>query len=185
MEVGKAFIPYLLSTPYTQTSISKHEDHGTDRENQNSRDRTNDRASDWTVHQQRVRTFRGLAGDTQVRHLRLIGRLAICPDLLDAPQRYQPCDRGGDLQSRGWFVVPCLGNSHGLTVPHHLASEKDIDLAVKAARLAFKTTWGKNVTGFERSRLLNKLADLIERDQQERPYYLARRTSRSLILFTR
>ncbi|KAF9782759.1 aldehyde dehydrogenase domain-containing protein [Thelephora terrestris] len=47
------------------------------------------------------------------------------------------------------------------------ASEKDIDLAVKAARAAFKNTWGKNVTGFERSRLLYKLADLIERDQQE------------------
>ena len=45
-------------------------------------------------------------------------------------------------------------------------SEKDIDVAVAAARSAFNTTWGKNVTGFERSRLLNKLADLIERDQQ-------------------
>jgi len=45
-------------------------------------------------------------------------------------------------------------------------SEKDIDIAVAAARKAFNTTWGKNVTGFERSRLLNKLADLIERDQQ-------------------
>ncbi|KAF8895942.1 aldehyde dehydrogenase domain-containing protein [Mucidula mucida] len=32
---------------------------------------------------------------------------------------------------------------------------------------AFKTTWGKNVTGWERARLMNKLADLIERDAQE------------------
>lgn len=47
------------------------------------------------------------------------------------------------------------------------ASVKDIDVAVAAAREAFKTTWGKNVTGFERSKLINKLADLIERDQQE------------------
>ena len=31
---------------------------------------------------------------------------------------------------------------------------------------AFNTTWGKNVTGTERSRLINKLADLIERDAQ-------------------
>ncbi|KAF4574882.1 aldehyde dehydrogenase (NAD(P)(+)) ald5 [Pleurotus pulmonarius] len=46
-------------------------------------------------------------------------------------------------------------------------SVKDIDVAVAAAREAFKTTWGKNVTGFERSRLINKLADLIERDAQE------------------
>ncbi|KAL0949730.1 hypothetical protein HGRIS_009770 [Hohenbuehelia grisea] len=47
------------------------------------------------------------------------------------------------------------------------ASEKDIDVAVAAARKAFQTSWGKNVTGFERSRLINKLADLIERDAQE------------------
>ncbi|EJD00956.1 NAD-aldehyde dehydrogenase [Fomitiporia mediterranea MF3/22] len=47
------------------------------------------------------------------------------------------------------------------------ASEKDIDLAVAAARKAFKTTWGKNVTGVERAKLINKLADLIERDQEE------------------
>ena len=47
------------------------------------------------------------------------------------------------------------------------ASPKDIDLAVTAARNAFKTTWGKNVTGFQRSKLINKLADLIERDAQE------------------
>ncbi|KAJ3530670.1 hypothetical protein NMY22_g8480 [Coprinellus aureogranulatus] len=47
------------------------------------------------------------------------------------------------------------------------ASEKDVDAAVAAARTAFKTSWGKNVTGWERSRLLNKLADLIERDAQE------------------
>jgi acyl-CoA reductase-like NAD-dependent aldehyde dehydrogenase len=48
-----------------------------------------------------------------------------------------------------------------------LASTKDIDIAVAAARRAFQTTWGKNVTGFERARLLNRLADLIERDIQE------------------
>ncbi|KZP05880.1 NAD-aldehyde dehydrogenase [Athelia psychrophila] len=47
------------------------------------------------------------------------------------------------------------------------ASAADIDVAVKAARTAFNTTWGKHVTGVERSRLINKLADLIERDAQE------------------
>ncbi|KAJ6599153.1 aldehyde dehydrogenase domain-containing protein [Mycena vulgaris] len=47
------------------------------------------------------------------------------------------------------------------------ASPKDIDIAVAAARTAFNTTWGKNVTGFERSRLINKLADLIEQNAQE------------------
>jgi acyl-CoA reductase-like NAD-dependent aldehyde dehydrogenase len=38
---------------------------------------------------------------------------------------------------------------------------------VAAARAAFTNTWGKNVTGWERSRLLHKLADLMERDAQE------------------
>jgi len=41
-----------------------------------------------------------------------------------------------------------------------------VDIAVAAARKAFRETWGKNVSGFERSRLINKLADLMERDQQ-------------------
>lgn len=47
------------------------------------------------------------------------------------------------------------------------ASAKDIDLAVAAARSAFKTTWGKNSPGSQRAKLLHRLADLIERDQQE------------------
>ncbi|KAJ7937139.1 aldehyde dehydrogenase domain-containing protein [Mycena leptocephala] len=47
------------------------------------------------------------------------------------------------------------------------AGAKDVDIAVAAARKAFNTTWGKNVTGFERSRLINKLADLIEQNAQE------------------
>lgn len=48
-----------------------------------------------------------------------------------------------------------------------VASAKDIDLAVAAARKAFQTTWGKNVTGVERGKLIYKLADLMERDAQE------------------
>ncbi|KAI0775410.1 aldehyde dehydrogenase domain-containing protein [Irpex lacteus] len=46
-------------------------------------------------------------------------------------------------------------------------SAKDIDIAVAAAREAFNTTWGKNVSGFQRSKLINKLADLIERDAED------------------
>jgi aldehyde dehydrogenase (NAD+) len=53
-----------------------------------------------------------------------------------------------------------------LLIQHVLASEKDVDIAVAAARRAFRETWGKNVSGFERSRLINKLADLMERDKQ-------------------
>ncbi|KAJ7851369.1 NAD-aldehyde dehydrogenase [Mycena leptocephala] len=47
------------------------------------------------------------------------------------------------------------------------AGAKDVDIAVAAARKAFNITWGKNVTGFERSRLINKLADLIEQNAQQ------------------
>ncbi|GAB1519019.1 hypothetical protein RhiTH_002084 [Rhizoctonia solani] len=46
------------------------------------------------------------------------------------------------------------------------ASAKDVDIAVQAARKAFDTTWGKHVPGTQRSALLHKLADLIERDAQ-------------------
>jgi len=53
-----------------------------------------------------------------------------------------------------------------LSLHHVPASERDVDIAVEAARKAFRETWGKNVSGFERSRLINKLADLMERDQQ-------------------
>ena len=49
---------------------------------------------------------------------------------------------------------------------HGPASEKDVDIAVAAARKAFRTTWGKNISGYERSRLIHKLADLMERDKQ-------------------
>jgi acyl-CoA reductase-like NAD-dependent aldehyde dehydrogenase len=55
---------------------------------------------------------------------------------------------------------------HSWSLHRVLASERDVDIAVAAARKAFRETWGKNVSGFERSRLINKLADLMERDQQ-------------------
>ncbi|KAJ9251993.1 aldehyde dehydrogenase [Paecilomyces variotii] len=45
----------------------------------------------------------------------------------------------------------------------HEATEKDVDIAVAAARKAFETTW-KQTTPTDRGRLLTKLADLIERD---------------------
>ena len=42
------------------------------------------------------------------------------------------------------------------------AGKADIDRAVQAAQTAFDTTWGLHASGFERSRLLDKLADLLE-----------------------
>jgi aldehyde dehydrogenase (NAD+) len=43
--------------------------------------------------------------------------------------------------------------------------EADVEVAIKAARKAFDTTWGLNTPGFERGKLLIKIAELIERDR--------------------
>lgn len=61
-------------------------------------------------------------------------------------------------------VNPATGK-HLVDVAH--ASKDDVDTAVKAARKAFKTTWGLKVPGNERGALLLKLADLMERDQDK------------------
>lgn len=47
----------------------------------------------------------------------------------------------------------------------HEATEKDVDLAVRAARAAFEGSWS-TVTPSERGKLLTKLADLMVRDIQ-------------------
>lgn len=47
------------------------------------------------------------------------------------------------------------------------ATKEDVNTAVKAARKAFKTTWGLKIPGNERGALLLKLADLMERDQDK------------------
>ncbi|GAB3735983.1 hypothetical protein GCM10027598_62600 [Amycolatopsis oliviviridis] len=46
------------------------------------------------------------------------------------------------------------------------ASAEDVDRAVKAARAALEGVWGET-PGVERGRLLNRLADLVERDAGE------------------
>lgn len=48
----------------------------------------------------------------------------------------------------------------------HEATEKDVDTAVAAARAAFEGEW-RRVTPSDRGKLLNKLADLIERDIEQ------------------
>ena len=47
------------------------------------------------------------------------------------------------------------------------ASAKDVDVAVKAARHAYKTAWGQKVSAYERGRLLYKLADSLEKHADE------------------
>ena len=48
-----------------------------------------------------------------------------------------------------------------------IGNAKDIDTAVETARIAFKNSWGLKVPGYERGRMLSKLADLIEQHQNE------------------
>ncbi|GAA5953175.1 hypothetical protein JCM21900_006128 [Sporobolomyces salmonicolor] len=60
-------------------------------------------------------------------------------------------------------VNPATGEKLA-TVSHGKAA--DVDQAVAAARKAFKTTWGRNSLPQDRCALLNKFADLMERDQQ-------------------
>lgn len=42
------------------------------------------------------------------------------------------------------------------------ATPNDVDTAVKAAQKAFDTVWGLKASGAQRSRILHKLADLME-----------------------
>ncbi|GAA5809235.1 hypothetical protein MFLAVUS_002640 [Mucor flavus] len=48
----------------------------------------------------------------------------------------------------------------------HSADESDVNAAVKAAKTCFQSTWRK-VSPSEKGRLINKLADLMERDKDE------------------
>jgi len=48
-----------------------------------------------------------------------------------------------------------------------LGSSKDVDIAVDAARKAFKTSWGLKCPGVQRGKLLYKLAELIEANADE------------------
>ena len=91
---------YLPPTIYVQGSYN----HGSNRENQNPRYGTNNRPSDWIVHQQRVCAFCRFTGGAQVRYRGASGWQAIIPTL-SVSQRYQPSNRRRDLQSCGWFVA--------------------------------------------------------------------------------
>jgi aldehyde dehydrogenase (NAD+) len=72
-----------------------------------------------------------------------------------APRDRQPRDRGGDRDGE----LP--HNSSNAQV--QTASKEDVDVAVKAARAAFETTWGLECSGQERGRLLFALADEMEK----------------------
>ncbi|KAK7450128.1 hypothetical protein VKT23_013010 [Stygiomarasmius scandens] len=75
----------------------------------------------------------------------------------------------------GEWKKPVEGGTHDVVNPAtgkvlttiSVGSSKDVDLAVDAARKAFKTTWGLHMPGSERGKLLVKLADLMEQHKDE------------------
>ncbi|KAJ7087937.1 aldehyde dehydrogenase [Mycena belliarum] len=65
-------------------------------------------------------------------------------------------------------MIDVINPSTGKTISQvSLGSSKDVDIAVKAAKQAYKTSWGLKCPGATRGRLLTRLADLIERDIDE------------------
>lgn len=52
------------------------------------------------------------------------------------------------------------------TVTISVGSAADVDRAVTAAQKAFDTTWGLKCPGYERGKLLMKLADLLDENRE-------------------
>ncbi|EJD01954.1 aldehyde dehydrogenase [Fomitiporia mediterranea MF3/22] len=64
-----------------------------------------------------------------------------------------------------WDVInPTTGKA---TTTIAMGNSKDVDVAVKVAREAYETRWGLNVPGYERGKLLMKLADLMDEVHDE------------------
>jgi aldehyde dehydrogenase (NAD+) len=81
----------------------------------------------------------------------------------------QPLFIGGKwLDSASGKTFPTLNPATGETICQVAEGDKaDIDLAVKAARKAFEDGPWPKLNASERGRLINKLADLIEKHQEE------------------
>src|ERR1700722_3090061 len=92
------------------------------------------------------------------------------PRTVRAPKvKDQPLFIGGKWQdSVSGKTFPTTNPATGETICQVAEGDKaDIDLAVKVARKAFdEGPWSK-MSAAERGRLLNKLADLIEQNQEE------------------
>lgn len=73
---------------------------------------------------------------------------------------------GQFVAGRGPLIETINPTTEEVICKVHSASEEDVDAAVEAANKAFKNVW-KKVAAAERGRLLNKLADLMERDKEE------------------
>src|SRR5262249_9457768 len=81
----------------------------------------------------------------------------------------QPLLIGGKWQdSVSGKTFPAINPSTGETICHVAEGDKaDVDLAVKAARKAFESGPWHKMNASERGRVINRLADLIEENQEE------------------
>src|SRR3984885_3591048 len=81
----------------------------------------------------------------------------------------QPMLIGGKwTQSVSGKTFPTLNPATGETICQVAEGDKaDVDLAVKAARKAFEEGPWSKMSAAERGRLLNKLADLIDKNKEE------------------
>src|SRR6266496_1361193 len=92
------------------------------------------------------------------------------PKTVKPPQvKDQPLLIGGKwLDSVSGKTFPTVNPATGETICQVAEGDKaDVDLAVKAARKAFESGPWSKMSGAERGRLMNKLADLIEQNTQE------------------
>ena len=65
------------------------------------------------------------------------------------------------------LAITTLSATGKIITPVSVGTKEDVDIAVAAAKKAFKTTWGLKCPGLERGKLLNKLADLIMENADE------------------
>src|SRR6266851_3258738 len=84
-------------------------------------------------------------------------------------KQQQPLFIGGRwLDSVSGKTFPTVNPATGETICQVAEGDKaDVDLAVKAARKAFEDGPWPKMNASERGRLLNRLADLIEKNQEE------------------
>ncbi|KAJ7247046.1 aldehyde dehydrogenase [Mycena rebaudengoi] len=82
---------------------------------------------------------------------------------LDTPAYKGAISVNSGLFINGEWVDPVAPDSIASV---SLGSSKDVDIAVKAATKAYKTSWGLKVPGTARAKLLHRLADLLERDKE-------------------
>ncbi|KAF9255421.1 aldehyde dehydrogenase [Marasmius fiardii PR-910] len=87
------------------------------------------------------------------------GTVSINTGLFIAGKWVDPVE-GGTID----VVNPATGK---IIVAVSVGSDKDVDIAVDAAKKAYENSWGTKVPGVERGRLLFKLADLIEQNSDE------------------